>query len=45
MKYINRTIEQKIDEMKYNFPVILITGARQSGKSTLLEYINNVQYN
>jgi len=43
MKYINRTIEQKIDEMKYNFPVILITGARQSGKSTLLEYINNVQ--
>ena len=41
MKYINRNIEKKIDEMKGNFPVILVTGARQSGKSTLLEYINN----
>lgn len=41
MKYINRTIEKKIDEMNGNFPVILITGARQSGKSTLLDYISN----
>lgn len=42
MKYINRTIEKKIDEIKEIFPVILVTGARQSGKSTLLEYINNI---
>ena len=41
MKYINRTIENKIDEMNGAFPVILLTGARQVGKSTLLEYINN----
>lgn len=41
MKYINRTIEKKIDEMNGAFPVILLTGARQVGKSTLLEYINN----
>lgn len=41
MKYINRTIEKKIDEMKGSFPVILVSGARQSGKSTLLEYINH----
>lgn len=41
MKYINRSLEKKIDEMKGNFPVILVTGARQSGKSTLLEYINH----
>ena len=41
MKYINRTIEKKLDEMQGAFPVILVTGARQSGKSTLLEYINN----
>lgn len=41
MKYINRTVEKKIYEMKGSFPVILITGARQSGKSTLLEYISN----
>ena len=38
MKYINRTLEKKIDEMKKMFPAILVTGARQSGKSTLLEY-------
>lgn len=41
MKYINRSLEKKIDEMKGMFPVILVTGARQSGKSTLLEYINH----
>lgn len=41
MKYINRTITKKFKEMKGNFPVILVTGARQTGKSTLLEYIKN----
>ena len=41
MKYINRSLEKKIDEMKDSFPVILVAGARQTGKSTLLEYINN----
>ena len=41
MKYINRNIEIKFDQMKGSFPVILLTGARQTGKSTLLEYINN----
>ena len=41
MKYINRNLETKIDKMKGTFPVILVTGARQSGKSTLLEYINH----
>lgn len=41
MKYINRTLEDKIDTMKDGFPVILVTGARQSGKSTLLEYIKS----
>jgi len=41
MKYINRNLEKKIDEMNKLFPVILVTGARQSGKSTLLEYINH----
>ena len=39
--YINRTIEAKLDEMYGNFPAILITGARQSGKSTVLQYIAN----
>ncbi len=37
--YIHRTIESKLEEMYGNFPAILITGARQSGKSTVLQYI------
>ena len=37
--YIHRTIETKLDEMYGNFPSILVTGARQSGKSTVLQYI------
>ena len=41
MKYINRSIQLKFDEMNGKFPVILVTGARQTGKSTLLEYIDN----
>lgn len=41
MKYINRSIQLKFNEMNGKFPVILLTGARQTGKSTLLEYIND----
>ena len=40
-KYIHRTIETKLDEMYGNFPSILVTGSRQSGKSTVLQYITN----
>ena len=32
MKYVSRTITKKFNEMKGNFPVILVTGARQTGK-------------
>ena len=39
--YIHRSIEKKIDEMYGNFPAILVTGSRQSGKSTVLQYITN----
>lgn len=41
-KYINRSIEKKILNMNGNFPAILVTGARQSGKSTLLEFITTI---
>ena len=41
MNYINRSLEKQIDKMKGSFPVILVTGSRQAGKSTLLEYINH----
>ena len=37
--YIHRTIELKLEEMYGNFPSILVIGARQSGKSTVLQYL------
>lgn len=42
-KYINRTIEEKLKSMDGTFPAILVTGSRQSGKSTVLEYITNTK--
>lgn len=41
--YIHRTIETKLEEMYNNFPAILITGSRQSGKSTLLQYLSTTK--
>lgn len=41
--YINRTIESKLKSMYGTFPAILVTGSRQSGKSTVLQYITNVE--
>lgn len=38
-KYINRTMENLLNELIDRYPVITITGPRQVGKSTLLEYI------
>lgn len=37
MKYISRWLEQRIDEVLKSHPVIILTGPRQVGKSTLLE--------
>lgn len=37
--YINRTIEKLIEQMYGKFPAIMISGARQAGKSTVLQYI------
>lgn len=34
--YISRTMEKTVDKMKKSFPVIMITGPRQVGKTTLL---------
>ncbi len=39
MNYRNRHLETKIIRYKEIFPVLLITGARQVGKSTLLGYL------
>lgn len=37
--YIPRLISQKIEEAHCYFPVIVVTGPRQSGKSTLCRYL------
>lgn len=37
--YIHRTIENKILHMKDMFSIILLTGSRQVGKTTLLKYL------
>ena len=34
--YIKRTMEKTVEKMKKSFPVIMITGPRQVGKTTLL---------
>lgn len=38
MKYIKRWIEQRIEESFESHPVVILTGPRQVGKSTLLEH-------
>lgn len=40
-KYIKRTIESKIIELSKSFPVIMLTGPRQVGKTTILNMIGN----
>ncbi|MBI3314551.1 MAG: ATP-binding protein [Candidatus Omnitrophica bacterium] len=39
MKYRHRIIESKLKKLKEHFSVIVVTGARQVGKSTLLVYL------
>ena len=35
--YVKRTLAQTIERVSASFPVLLVTGARQVGKTTLLE--------
>lgn len=46
--YIKRTLENKVRYMAEHFPVVLVCGARQVGKTTLLKKIaeenKNIQY-
>ena len=39
MKYRHRILEAKLKKLKEHFPVIVVTGARQAGKSTLLTHL------
>src|SRR5260221_13722720 len=38
MKYLHRQLEKPLKEALQQFPVVLITGPRQAGKSTLLQH-------
>ena len=39
MAYIRRFLENQILELREKYPVIMITGARQVGKTTILRHI------
>lgn len=39
MTYLNRTMEKKIIEASKNYPVVMVCGQRQVGKSTMLNHI------
>ncbi len=43
--YIKRMIEKTIKKLSYEFPVIVLTGARQVGKSTMLQMIKEKEMN
>lgn len=43
MNYQNRTIEKTLNEFIGAYPVILVTGPRQVGKTTLLNYISSIK--
>lgn len=38
-KYIKRSIEKELKKLSESFPVVMITGSRQVGKTTLLNNI------
>lgn len=42
MEYINRTMQKTIDNYIGKYPIIMITGPRQVGKTTLLNYLSNI---
>ena len=44
MKYYRRSIEQVINEYKEQFPILLLTGPRQVGKSTLFKELFQSEY-
>jgi predicted AAA+ superfamily ATPase len=37
--YLNRTIEKRVNDISTHFPVLVVTGARQTGKTTLLRHL------
>lgn len=44
MEYIHRTLERKFLHMSSFFKVVLVTGARQAGKTTMLKHLSEGQH-
>jgi predicted AAA+ superfamily ATPase len=44
MKFIKRTLATTIDQVSQTFPVLLLTGPRQVGKTTLLEACSTAEH-
>ena len=44
MTYVNRTLEKVLLRASKRFKVIMVTGIRQSGKSTLLKHLSDRTY-
>ena len=43
--YLPRTVEKEIPQLCKNFKVLLVTGMRQVGKSTLLQHLSEADRN
>ncbi|MCL2860344.1 MAG: AAA family ATPase [Oscillospiraceae bacterium] len=41
-EYIKRNIEKELEKVANGFPVVMVTGARQVGKSTLLAHLEEI---
>ena len=41
MEYVNRTMEKTLNDYIGKYPIIMITGPRQVGKTTLLNFLKN----
>ena len=39
-KYITRNVEKVVKNLSRQFPVVMVTGPRQVGKTTMLRHIN-----